>query len=473
MKNYLRGLDWPLLIFLLLLLNVKFYIKAVAIIFAIILHRRTVFSIGRLAPEQKFYGVMIALALLNLLLSFTSLSMPSLLAFCLGSAYWLLAMMAAWHIRLFVEQGEPEKMHRTLSLFFLLNTLVILLVFTGICIRTGTLNPYTYEGEHRKYFISTGDHMTGIGFDGSVTTALISAFGFLYFLYRKKNINAVLCLITMLLATSNLIDLLLAGVLAFAFFFRTSRLQKMIIGSSLLIMVIFFLEVSPENNRYAAKLIGQAYGKFPYIPATPLPRPRMNDYVEGNEIIAKRKADSALLTSLYTPSKRDSIMERHHEWDFSGRYIAWKELKDFFVKYPGKLLLGAGMGNFSSRLAFKTAGLGIDGRYPKELQYISPFFRDNYLFLYLFYHTREEGAHSVINKPDSVYGQILAEYGLVGFGCFILLYGLRFWRRAPRSSYGLPLLLLLGGAFFTEYWFEQLSIVILFELLILLDTHVS
>jgi hypothetical protein len=38
-----------------------------------------------------------------------------------------------------------------------------------------------------------------------------------------------------------------------------------------------------------------------------------------------------------------------------------------------------------------------------------------------------------------------------------------------KLSYGLPLACILFSLFFIDYWFEQLSIVILFELLLLLD----
>jgi hypothetical protein len=75
----------------------------------------------------------------------------------------------------------------------------------------------------------------------------------------------------------------------------------------------------------------------------------------------------------------------------------------------------------------------------------------------------------VINKPDSVYGQLLGEYGLAGVVCFFLFYAGFFLRRARTLPYGLPLLLLLGASFFTEYWFEQLSVVVLFEFLMLLE----
>jgi len=58
---------------------------------------------------------------------------------------------------------------------------------------------------------------------------------------------------------------------------------------------------------------------------------------------------------------------------------------------------------------------------------------------------------------------------LAGVACFLLLYVGFFIKRARSLSYGLPLLLLMGASFFTEYWFEQLSVVVLFEFLMLLD----
>src|SRR5258708_36242676 len=127
------------------------------------------------------------------------------------------------------------------------------------------------------------------------------------------------------------------------------------------------------------------------------------------------------------------------------------------------------MGNFSSRLAFKTTALDIFGAYPENWRYIHPFFRDGYLYIYLYYYTRDQGRQSVINRPDSVYGQLLGEYGLAGIIAFLVLHVGAVAKNIRRLSYGLPMLLLLGSAFFTEYWFEHLSIVILFEFLLLLD----
>jgi len=473
LKKYFRTLDWPLLLFLIFFLNVKLYIKALAVIMAVCFtwKRRGALRSGQ-GMWWRFYPVMILLALINAGLSIRSMSLPAWMAFGLGCVYWGLAMLAAWQVLVFVQRGDRERLHGTVSFLFLLNAGIMLVSFVRICIQAGVLNPYNYEGEHRRFFISTGDMITGIGLDSSVTAALISAFGVLYFLYRGRRGLSLLCYVTILLATSNMTNYLLGFVLVIAFLFYSDRLQKSMIIIFFGLMVVFAAKVSPSNQQYAHNLLGRLEGKNEYVEPVPIPNAKWTEFVEGNRVTQKEDKMHSFMSGLYPPGQEDSIKRQYTAWRMSGRLIAWQELYRFFREHPSRLLLGTGMGNFSSQLAFRTTGLGIEGSYPARYAYIHPFFRQNYLFIYLYYHARDEGQHSVINKPDSVYGQLLSEYGLIGAGCFVILYlaafGGRLWKRSARS-YGLPLLLLMAGAFFTEYWFEQLSVVVLFELLMLLD----
>ncbi|MBN8850498.1 MAG: hypothetical protein BGO55_31695 [Sphingobacteriales bacterium 50-39] len=477
LKKYFRTLDWPLLLFLIFFLNVKLYVKALAVIVAVCFSwkRRGALRSWR-GMWWRFYPVMILLALINAGLSIRSMSLPAWMAFGLGCVYWGLAMLAAWQLFLFVEGASKERLHKTVSFLFLLNAGIMLASFILVCIRAGVLNPYNYEGEHRRFFISTGDMITGIGLDSSVTAALISAFGLLYFLYRCKWGLALLCYVTILLATSNTTNYLLGFVLVIAFLFYSDRLQKSMILIFFGLMAVFAAKVAPSNQEYAHTLLGRLGGKNEYVEPVPIPNAKWTEFVESNQMTQKEDKLHSFMSELYLPGQADSIKRQYTAWRMSGRVIAWQELGRFFREHPGRLLLGTGMGNFSSRLAFRTTGLGIEGSYPARYAYIHPFFRQNYLFLYLYYHTRDEGQHSVINKPDSVYGQLLSEYGLIGVGCFVILYlaafGRGLWKR-PVRSYGAPLLLLMAGAFFTEYWFEQLSVVVLFELLMLLDKHAA
>jgi hypothetical protein len=64
---------------------------------------------------------------------------------------------------------------------------------------------------------------------------------------------------------------------------------------------------------------------------------------------------------------------------------------------------------------------------------------------------------------------MLAEYGIIGLAVFLLFYIGFFTKHIQKLTYGIPLLVLLIGAFFTDYWFEQLSVIVFFELLLLID----
>jgi hypothetical protein len=127
------------------------------------------------------------------------------------------------------------------------------------------------------------------------------------------------------------------------------------------------------------------------------------------------------------------------------------------------------MGNFSSKLAFRATGLKIAGGYPSTYTYINEDFTKNHLSVYLDYFAKDSGFHSIVHSPNSFYGQLLSEYGLLGAGCFLAGYLFYFLSGFRQLTYGLPILFVLFSVLITDYWFEQLSIVIMFELLILLN----
>ena len=141
----------------------------------------------------------------------------------------------------------------------------------------------------------------------------------------------------------------------------------------------------------------------------------------------------------------------------------------FLQHHPAKTFAGAGLGNFSSKLAFKATGLGFLGCFPAKFVYISKDFLVNHLDIYLNFFSKSVGFHSLSNSPFSVYDQILAEYGLLGVAAFILFYVGFFAKYAKQLTYGLPILLLMVPVFLVDYWFEQLSVLIFFELLLLLN----
>jgi hypothetical protein len=152
-----------------------------------------------------------------------------------------------------------------------------------------------------------------------------------------------------------------------------------------------------------------------------------------------------------------------------GKAIGWLQTLHFLQQHPLKIFTGDGMGNFSSKLAFRASGLGFAGGYPQKFVYLDPDFLSNHLDIYLNFFSKKTDVHSLVNDPNSVYDQLLAEYGILGLAGFLIYYLGFFLKRYKELTYGIPILLIVLAMLFMEYWFEQLSILIFFELLLLLN----
>jgi hypothetical protein len=531
--NYFRQVNWTLLLFLLLMPNVKLAIKVVAILFILITNYKSITRINlRRQRLIFFYAAIIFIACINYLLQIRQATLNYSLAALFGLSLWIMAAVAGYFVFTIIQKDTGERLHRTVELFFLLHIAAIGINLLLIVIETGALNPYTYKGMNQKYYISTGDFIRGISFDSPVCTAMISAFALLYFLYRQRFLFSLLAMGSLLLIGSNLTNLFLLVILVFSFLYKTNRVQKSFIALYIALFLVFVAKVSPQNNeymgRFAYKMLGMTYD-LPKKNTSPDFLKKLPDsllsYEQKREKIAKLYIDSLSATSSYLKNRstflgRNNInayyavirfseakplsekeiifnnyrasepivvkINRYHEffaqhyhadslqltgnynWNRPGKWIAGEQMGNFFKSHPAMIPLGAGIANFSSRTAFKVTGLNIAGGYPKQYSYISPWFLNNHLFLYVFYHSQSQPKHSAENTPDSTYYQLLGEYGVIGMLAFLLLYVGYFIKRLPRSGYGIPLLLLLLMAFSVEYWFEQLSIVILAEVLFFL-----
>jgi hypothetical protein len=332
-------------------------------------------------------------------------------------------------------------------------------------------------------------------------------------------------MLIVLLTASNFTNILLLAAFLFLFLFQSNRNQKSIIIVCSFMLLIFLVRVSPQNGSYITRFIEKKNSGLLTVSdpaaAKALLLEKPDSLLTGDE--RKRKTATLYLDSLYvakaisdsidkdkpageTPLVKPSIPEPniHTEpyqknrdttqlqkellafaevkissFDTSlssikmqkepGKLIALKQTINFFKRHPSKIFTGAGIGNFSSKLAFRVSGLRIAGGYPARYSYINDDFKTNHLKLYLEYFTKEMEMHSLTNTPNSVYDQLAAEYGLAGIFLFVFLYLGFFLRKWRRLTYVLPVLLVLIGALAADYWFEQLSIIILFELLFFLN----
>jgi hypothetical protein len=517
-----KSINWQLLLLLILVLNVKMIVKVLAIVVVVVLNRKMLFQYTTRPPRFIwFYVSLCTIAIINLFVHFDSLSVNYIITASAGILFWILCGVTSFIIYRFVTSTTNEKLHNTVTLFFLLNAAVTIIQLLIVIADSGAINPYTYQGLYQKYFINTGDRMTGLSFDISTTNAILNAFAVVYFIYSGKHAFTLLCMVILLLTTSNFTNVLLILALVFIFIFKSTKNQKSIIAVCLCLMALFMVKISPQNNRYTNEVYEKISGNKKTkpaakdnVPVTSKPDSLLTADERKQKIallfidslkaaIAERRRTKVSEASAIKPlipepdihsapfqRRKDSTNSQRQLMAFAlrqfpefnsekllwteqrvpGKLIAVEQTLQYWENRPSTILAGCGIGNFSSKLCFRVSGLQVNGGYPKRLTYIADDFLHNHLKLYLAYFSKDVKAHSILNTPNSVYDQLAAEYGLAGILCFLLLYIGFFARDFKRLTYGLPILLIMLAAFGVEYWFEQLSIVILFELLMLLNS---
>lgn len=524
LREHIKKTNLILLIFLVLVLNVKLVIKLLAI--AMLCFLQPGFKFGFSFKQSRlplFYPVIILIAIINAIVLGLFFRNNYLPAFALGIGIWIACILVSNQLKLFTGKMDAERIHSTILVFFLINAAISIGTLAAICIETGSLNPYLFQGNYQKYFISTGDYIKGVSFDTSTTNAALNAMGIIYFLYRGKYSMMALCLFVLILTGSNLLNLMIIILMGGIFIATKNKTRKSIIACSIIPFIIFWARVSPQNNQYLAHNFSTFFNEenpkkengnsneLSLLPFDKLTSEQQKERIARNHIDSMGKKIMDSLVDLNNVSKpilasleekktipqpnihtavfqhKDDTSTTRKEWiDFTirktvdaervvtssplpGKIKAWIQSKDELLSHPEKILAGFGMGNFSSRNAFKTTSLNIAGNYPAQLKYIDPVFEKNHLALYLSYFTMPEKYHSVINTPNSVFNQMISEYGIAGLSAFMVLYLGFFLKKWRLLTYGLPMIFLMTGLFFTEYWFEQLSIVFLFELLLFTD----
>lgn len=517
--KFYTKVNLPLLIFLILLLNVHLIVKVLGLLCMLIWNFKFQKIIFKKEYFSSFYLLLIILAFINFILNEGYFELNQIFAFGVGIFFWTFCLITFWQGKYMVKVIETERIHNTLLSFFLINVIFSFCNLLYIIFETGAINPYQFQGLQQKYFINTGDYIKGITFDTSTTNSLISLFGFIYFYKRKFFFMSILCMIIILLTGSNLTLLITLGILIFLLLFQSNRFQKTIITTSIFMIVIFIVEISPQNNNYAINAIQEIAGfkkakneknnndsilvendeeisrikiakkHLDSLAAIKLSSDtslnaaitvNASDQNEGTPVLSFPKADVHAPENQFIPDTTE-IQNKLLEFNqynseinqvfpntqkyVPGKILAAQQTIKFLYNNPFKVITGNGMGNFSSKLAFKSTGLNVYGRYPSRFIYINNAFKENHLAVYLGFFTKDASYHSVVNTPNSAYLQLLSEYGVIGLFAFFFIYVAYFLKKFSWRSFGIPLLFALLAAFIFEYWFEQLSIIILFEIL--------
>jgi len=524
----LRGFaDWKLLLLLLLFLNVKLAVKipAIALIYILQCDFKFGFSLKN-SRLPLFYPTMIVIAVINVFITKSFAAPHYMPVAVMGIFFWLLCILAIHQVKLSVERNKVETIHNTLLIFFIINIIISFFNIAAIIVETGTINPYTYQGEYQKYFLSTGDFIKGLTFDTSTTNAIICAFGVIYFFYCRKPVMLLLCMAVLLLTGSNYTNLAMLVILLPLYFLKSDKDQKSLLMICGILLAVFMTKVSPQNSGYVI----ETFKKIVHIkskrikpdtlalPLTQRPDSVLTweekrqkkamlylDSISGSKsaknktIVTKKQVFITEAGQVYIPKpylhvplyqgsiatptgqiplvkfiaahKQELPLATQTDPTFStpGKVTAMVQTLNYLKQHPGKILTGSGAGNFSSKLAFRVSGIGVTGGYPAKYIYINKDFEANHLDLYLKFFSKRGDYHSLTNSPFSVYDQMLSEYGLLGLAVLFIGYLWFFVRHYRRLTYGIPIIALTLMVFFIDYWFEQLSIMILFELLLFLN----
>lgn len=591
-QSDLLKIDIWLLISMMLILNVSTAFKLIGVL-VLFLYKPTILKSIKLKNFPVFYLLMILIIIVQSAISIFDLNLTILKINIISSVLWGISLFVIIQINRIVSDTNFNKIQNTVAVLFLINALFSGFKIIEIMLEIDSINPYTYDGlilnpltGISMYGGATGDYIGGIFGTHSLHNAFFNLFGVVYFLLNRKYLISIICLVVLLMTTSNLAVLILLPILGSILLFHKVKVVKYVILLFALIIVTFYAKVSPNNFKYAQKILystekegsnnpilkkikaeneevikNQKIAKYiayktienPKISTLPQPNNKNNQPTKDNNkesepgsentvkslndiIIADNK--EVLVEELGKNAKHlDSILENfgvtedlmHNVYDeiiihnyqstidtskakimnqfktdlqtnhtnlrnkvletyqdsinlipppnmqkYPGKVISYVQTLQYHTSSLRRFIIGSGAGQFSSKVAFGISGFSIGeggGKRTlnKQVDYISNDFKENHLKLFSYYWLKDPGEHSISTEPFSAYNQIVGEYGLLGIIAFVFGYLLFFIKRFRKLTAGKYLFIMMLLMLLTEYWFEHLNVIIIFELLILLD----
>jgi hypothetical protein len=519
-RRITMGFEPVLLVFLILLCNYRFSFKIAAL--AGIYFYRPDFKFKR-DGIFFFYLAMIALGIVNSAFFHVRDTAGQWGVLFTSSLIWTGGLLAYHQIRLFTEKSDPVRLLNTIKVLAVVNLLVSLFDLLKVMVATGAVNPYA-QISAPPYGISSGDLIGGVFGGMHLVNTILSAFLLITFIYYGNFTFVLICLIPFLLTGSNFSTLMLAVMLIYAIITLKNTVRKYYALFCLPVIILFYIKVAPENARYMSNLIAKMITREPQssevVQAQPANVPPLMQRLDKEQLIQlyleyKRRQGAKLNSNLndehlqiyrkiahyeqdrktfeientnYVFFKKDSIKNaklnsefyeygKLRQYDFNreaGKVTSFRQTISYLKENPANMMFGAGPGGFSSRMAFISSRIVDDSRLlmlaPK---YETAEFRQNHKSIFKYLMFLDDESHSIINLPFSWYNQVAGEYGLLGILAFILLYLLYFVRILPLSRCGRILLPAMIAFFLFDYWFERLSVMVVFEMLMLLDLKFS
>jgi len=369
-------------------------------------------------------------------------------SFAIGIAYWVMAWFAFLIIRSRVNTQGADRIKGTLNTWFYLNVVICGFQLIGTMVHSGSLNPYGLSDV--QYGNSTGDHIKSLLLAPCYINMFINSFFAIWYLYQGNRRNAILAALVCCLTTTNFANIIFLPVLLVLLFVKRDRQSRITILYSLGLFLFFSILISAGNISYMKESVSNESIQHMSISPTDADTSNKSAHADSARQASKR------ITIIYGRLARPN-----------GKMLSWKETWSYFISSPQHALFGAGIGNFSSLLAIRTAhiyGKQHSRFYEHVPEYIHPDFYANHYQIMKDVYALPEGYHSARHMSHSFPNNIVGEYGLAGVFFFLLGYVWYFLKRGVGSGYFLVIMFLTGGYLWFDYLFEYLSVMVFFEL---------
>jgi hypothetical protein len=409
MKISLKNIDFIFLTFLLLLTQGSIQLKIIAIFIILILRLRALAKVHKFSFFY-FFIIIFHLVFGLFILIFSSYQYVS--NYLLTLMFWMISFITLAQIAYFTKKHTLKTCLKTIDAFFLINVIVVFFQLLGLTYKFQSINPYGVT-------TSAGDFISSIYSNSSVNAMVMSFFCVLYFVQKKKKLG-FLALIILLMTTymSGLVIFLCSTLLSLFLFSRIKLKHKALIVITSFMAVIVFKQVSPNNVTYVTRYLNRIVKNDDNVPF---------------------KIKSFRQTFQYSTSSVSNF------------------------------IFGAGGGNFSSRVAFIASGDYVSW-YPDNLVYTSKEFQKYHLGIWNYdFNNPWDNRNNTANQPFSCYNQIIGEYGLIGVLLFIIFYGGYLYSNRKYLLFTKYAIICLLLYFVLDYWFEYFSVIVIFELLVMLD----
>lgn len=432
--------DFPFLTMMSVLMLDKIWAKPLALIISLI-WIKTIDWRAAFRKMPSFYWLILILCIIQLLFR-SSMADHYLLFWTIGFSYWLLCIYFFVSVYTRAQTWSEARTNATIHSLFGLNTVVTFVQLGLAMIHSQSWNPYALW-DNPNFGNSTGDLLQGMFLAPCYINFFANSLFALYFLYHKQNWSCFFAVAVLTLTSCNFAMLAFVVVfIAYGLFLRRAGTIGLVL--SLLGLIVFFYLVISVGNF---------------------------DYLKESLVKVEHHYDESKTDVVdHTVSRNDQITKKEDSEFFKhkkGKLISFDETIDFARSGNGNLLLGAGMGNFSSLLARRQSDIQADMKsklFRRLPTRIAPSYRANHYTIEKHLYNLPTDWHSIQQLPSSFFNQILGEYGLVGSLMFLLGYVWFLLRRTNYKAYFFPMCVLVGYYLLFDYLFEYLSIMVLFEL---------